>query len=155
MLDTFAVEFSWTLPRPSSTVWHPGLIYKLLATNIPKHYIRLIHSFLSGRFFHLKLGDRHPPFYRRRRFTRLSNLANPFAFYADDNTALLHTEDIWLLLLHRHLFVNDLTIWLCDWRIKVNTPKTKVIIFTKPYARRDSYIGFPEYLLFNKPRKMH
>jgi len=38
-------------------VWHEGLLFKLLAMQVPHQIVSIINSFLKDRFFCIKIGD--------------------------------------------------------------------------------------------------
>ena len=48
---------SLDLQAAFDTVWHNGLLYKMLANNFPIYLIKLIQSYLESRTFNVKIGD--------------------------------------------------------------------------------------------------
>lgn len=60
-------------------VWHDGLIYKMAQLKIDSNIILIIRSFLSNRYFNVKIEDHYsspPPHYLGRRSTRIMPCAN-------------------------------------------------------------------------------
>ena len=147
---TTAVCFN--VQKAYGSVWHMGLLYKLITFNIPYSYIHLIYSHMTQRQFEVKYQGilsqsftikagvpqgyvLAPTLYniftsdiRTARNASIAQLADDTAIYTSDEDINRTTETI-----QRH--VNRLTTWFTKWRIKVNTDKTQAIIFTRRRPR--------------------
>lgn len=132
------------------TIWHKGLIYKMIQSNIPKYLCRIISDFLEERQFIVSVNG---TFSSPRTITSglpqgsiLSPLLYSFyvsdftslqyvktAYYADD-TALITSGKLTSALLKR--MENGLARsgkYFKKWKIKINPAKTKAIVF--PYNK--------------------
>ena len=128
------------------TVWHQGLVCKLLRLLPDKHMVRMIMELVRNRSFTLTTGDS-----KRSRLRRLKNgvpqgsVLAPLLFniyihdlpptmskkyaYADD-LALLHTADSWEELegtLSQDM--SELSRYLQIWRLKLSETKTVTTAF--------------------------
>ncbi|CAD6208968.1 GSCOCG00010781001-RA-CDS, partial [Cotesia congregata] len=45
------------IEKAFDTVWHRGLIYKMINHNIPKYIIRFVDNYLKGRTFAVKINN--------------------------------------------------------------------------------------------------
>lgn len=138
------------IEKAFDTVWHNGLIYKLLKSEVPKYLCKLVADFLKERTFSVSINgavstrktisaglpqgsilspllysvytsDFSPPVYMKT------------AYYADD-TALITSSKLTKALLKKM----EKGLATCDkyfykWKIKINPTKTQAIIF--PYNK--------------------
>jgi hypothetical protein len=127
-------------------VWHPGLLYKLKKA-LPTDYYLLIHSYLSHRYFQVKITSETSSYHPIRAGVPQGSVLGPILYliftadipttddteiatYADD-TALLAVADDPQVASHRlqaHLHL--LQEWTVKWRIKINDRKSAHITFT-------------------------
>lgn len=128
------------------TVWHNGLIYKMLQSNIPKYLCKIILEFLEERKYLVCVNGTHSSpktttaglpqgsvlspllysFYTSD-FSPPPNVST--AYYADD-TALITSSKLTSALLKK--MENGLAScnkYLRKWKIKINPAKTQAIIF--------------------------
>uniref|UniRef100_A0A2S2NK85 RNA-directed DNA polymerase from mobile element jockey n=1 Tax=Schizaphis graminum TaxID=13262 RepID=A0A2S2NK85_SCHGA len=121
-------------------VWHQGLIYKLMTTNVPLPLIKLVDSFLKNRSFQIKIDD-HLSTPRKinagvPQGSCLSTLL--YLVYTNDfptlrpttaslfaNDTLLYTSNrnykYAVLALQRQLIITS--EWFSKWRIQLNISK--------------------------------
>lgn len=138
------------MEKAFDTIWHKGLIYKMLQANIPKYLCKIISDFLAERQFIVSVnGTLSSPRTTMAGLPQgsiLSPLLYSFyvsdfsapkyvktAYYADD-TALITSGKLTSALLKR--MENGLARcnkYFQKWKIKINTAKTQAIIF--PYNK--------------------
>lgn len=134
------------IEKAFDTVWHDGLVYKLIKARIPKYLTRLIADFLDNRSFIVSINNTNssmknisaglpqgsilsPLLYSI--YTSDFNPTNTFdtAYYADD-TALITSSKLTSALLKKM----EKSLITCNnyyrkWKIKINNAKTQAIIF--------------------------
>jgi hypothetical protein len=127
-------------------VWHKGLLYKIKKT-LPHTFYNIFRSYLSGRFFQIKLKDFLSGFHRIQSGVPQGSVLGPvlyvlntadiptnceseMATFADDTAIMVsHNDNVAAsAILQRTL--NSLSDWLKRWRIKVNEGKSAHVTFT-------------------------
>ncbi|KFM76701.1 RNA-directed DNA polymerase from mobile element jockey, partial [Stegodyphus mimosarum] len=149
--------FNWKFPtgaifldiaKAFDSVWHRGLIYKLIKLNFPDHGIRLIVSYLQDRSFAVKIGNSVST--RRNIFAGVpqGSVLSPYlyniytcdipedsqitiALFADDTAVMIQASTATVVQLFLQHYLNHLEKWLISWKIAVNSEKSKAIIFRK------------------------
>ena len=134
------------IQRAFDSVWHNGLIYKLIQLNFPLHLIKILSSFLKNRTFKVKVQDKlsatHIIPYGVPQGSVLSPiLYNLFihdlpitncelALFADDTA--IFTSSRFSKAIEKKLSsdVNKLNRFYNKWKIKLNNEKTEAIFFT-------------------------
>jgi Reverse transcriptase (RNA-dependent DNA polymerase) len=135
------------------SVWHEGLLHKLVISNCCLYLTKIIASFLSGRSFHVSVNKTdsaiHPIPYGVPQGAILSpSLYNFFtadlpqsnesetATFADDTAIFVSSKDPKVVcdVLQRHL--DSLSTYFKKWKIKINASKTQAIYFTRCWAPR-------------------
>lgn len=130
------------------TVWHNGLLHKLMRYNFPTYLIKLIQSFLSRRTFKVSvnnwMSNDHligagvpqgsvlaPILYNiyTSDFPRLNNCE--FAMFADDTC--IYTSDVSGFNIETQLqsALNTIQTYFTNWKIKINASKTQAVFFTR------------------------
>lgn len=137
------------------SVWHDGLIYKMIRFNVPCFLIKIIESFLSSRSFKVYIGSLCSenfcipagcpqgsclsPILYNLYTSDLPQLENcTMSVFADDTAVLcsdLLSENI-ISNLQRDL--EKLTNYFNKWKITLNADKTQAIYFTR--KRKSCYI---------------
>ena len=128
------------------TVWHHGLILKLLRTIPDRHLVRFLATLLANRSFLLKTSDGQTSRPRRlRNGVPQGSVLSPLLFniyisdlprtasqqygYADD-LALLYTDKSWSRV--ENVLTSDMELiadYLQTWRLKLSVAKTTVTPF--------------------------
>lgn len=137
------------IEKAFDTVWHDGLIYKLMKYNFPLHLTKIIQSFLKNRSFAVKInwktvsqpkpipagvpqGSILSPFLFNLFINDIPRNNNTkLALFADD-TALIATS-FQKTQANKYLqsHINELEYYYDKWKIKVNAEKTKLIHLSK------------------------
>lgn len=144
-------------------VWHKGLLFKIKKL-FPNNHYQILKSYLSGRFFQIKLQSELSPLWPIESGVPQGSVLGPTLYilytadfptptssqvtigtFADDTTVLASSQDPVEAshLLQSHL--NRIEKWLKQWKIKANETKSAHITFT---TRRETC---PPVLLNNQP----
>ena len=139
------------------SIWHPGLLKKLLNYKIGGQFFRLISTMYSKTLCCIKSGNMRSAYFKYNRGVRQGCILSPLLFnlYLNDLPLLLQNIDgpdpITLpngSLLNSLFYADDLVListsasglqkcinsmqqYCKDWMMSVNTKKTKVVIFQK------------------------
>lgn len=144
-------------------VFREGLIYKLIQSNFPTSYVKLIHSFLSNRTFCIKHKKLFSNLFSICAGVPQGSLLSPLLFniytsdlpttpttttalFADDTAILAcdkHIPQLVDFLQHHIVLIED---WCRRWKVKLNPQKTQAIIF----SRCRSYVTPQPLFLFNQ-----
>lgn len=138
------------IAKAFDTVWHPGLIFKLIRIGMPTAFIRLIQSYLRDRSFSVKyatsISSIHPIHAGVPQGSKISPIlfelyvndiprhpSTALALYADDTAILASSKKIALMNSHlqQHLYL--LEDWFTKWRIKVNASKSQAVFFSRSF----------------------
>lgn len=129
------------------TVWHNGLIYKLINLKFPGHLIKIINSFLTNRSFQVKVGNAVSPIHTFNYGVPQGAVLSPCLYS-------LYTHDIPNIDCNMGLFADDTGMFTAGrlykgvrkkltkgaktisgyfrkWKISLNKSKTCAIFFTK------------------------
>ena len=170
-------------------VWHAGLIYKLIYLKVPMYIIRFIKSFLTDRTFRVKINDFLSDPHLVTCSVPQGSVLGPLLFliYINDiilarslsvSYSALFADDLKSIFIfkkpgHIKILINkyleSLTNWLSQWRLKMNAKKCCYTIFSNgrreglefdlrlnsesiPYNPNPVFLGitFDESLCFNK-----
>jgi hypothetical protein len=136
------------IEKAFDTVWHQGLLYKLISLKIPYELIILIKSYLTNRKFFVNLNNEKSKILNVNASVPQGSVLGPILFtiyisdlpvssnivpsiFADD-TALLYShqniEVIKSTLMHEFTGLRD---YYDRWKIRLNVSKTEFILFTK------------------------
>lgn len=134
------------IEKAFDSIWHNGLIYKLLHANVPKYLCKLIAEFLSNRTFVVSVNDilsspktitaglpqgsiLSPLLYSiyTSDFSPPSYLKT--AYYADDTALITSSKLTKALLKKMEKGFSACNKYLYKWKIKINPNKTQAIIF--------------------------
>jgi hypothetical protein len=127
-------------------VWHPGLLYKLKKA-LPTDYYLLLHSYLSHRFFQVKITSETSPYHPIRAGVPQGSVLGPILYliftadipttdntviatYADDTALLAVADDPHVASARLQSHLHLLQEWTAKWRIQINDRKSAHITFT-------------------------
>lgn len=138
--------------RAFDRVWHSGLLFKMLQMQFPKHTIKIINSFLSGRYFQVKFRNAtspvHPiPFGVPQGAILSPTLYNVYTsdapnpspchrgLFADDTTFFISSHLRREIVSGLKTTILNYTEFFRKWKISMNVAKTQLIFFTKRRTR--------------------
>lgn len=132
------------------SVWHNGLIFKLIRFNFPPMLIKIIQSFLSERTFSVYIGSNHSSQYDILAGCPQGSCLSPILYniytadfpllegcltsiFADD-TAILSSEILAVdVLSNLQAALTVVQSYFTKWKIMVNPQKTQSIYFSRRY----------------------
>lgn len=146
------------------SVWHNGLIYKMITFNFPLYLIKIVQSFLTDRYFAVYVsGDLSqklcvpagvpqgsvlgPLLYNiyTADFPQLPNCES--AIYADDTA--IFSSDVLSFCIETNLqsALNILDSYYTKWKIQINASKTQAIFFSR--KRKSCFLPSNNLMLNN------
>lgn len=152
------------IEKAFDTVWHHGLIYKLLMGNLPKYLIRLIMDFIENRTFMVSVNNElsspktittglpqgsvlSPLLYSIYTSDFKAPSYMKTAYYADDTALITSSKLTSALLLKMEKGLLACNKYFHKWKIKINPIKTQAIIF--PYNKSPKRIPRRELVFGN------
>lgn len=145
------------------TVWHDGLIFKLIKLNLPTYLVKMIQSFLSDRSFCVKINQEQSDFVSIPAGVPQGSVLGPllynlymhdfpqstdchYAFFADDSAVLCSGLLAQNIINCLQLSLKKIEQYSNKWKIKINTEKSQAIFFTR--KRKPCYIPSRNILMF-------
>lgn len=140
--------FLLDIEKAFDTVWHQGLIHKLIQLDTPSVLIHLIKSYLNNRSFQVHIGD----FSSTPKFVPAGvpqgSILGPQLFliylndipkqtrtslacFADDTASFTSSKDVDLVIGRLQLSLDLLSSYFQKWKLKINASKTEAIMFTR------------------------
>lgn len=130
------------------TVWHNGLLYKLIQAGIPKYLCKLVSNFLTDRTFTVSVNDTMSSPKSISSGLPQGSILSPLlysiytsdfsppsymkvAYYADDTALITSSKLTKALQKKMEKGFNACNKYFYKWKIKINPNKTQTIIF--PY----------------------
>ena len=139
------IDFS----RAFDTVWHPGLMHKLLKSGLPMCTVRWIKSFLEDRRTRVRFENANSKYRRFKAGTPQGSVISPLIFLLFINDILdqlppgvkasLFADDLALWVSDENLeeanrklqdALNILTDWTRRWKLKINVGKCESVFFS-------------------------
>lgn len=141
------------IEKAFDSVWHWGLIYKIINWNFPTHIVKIVQSFLTDRYFYVYIGNTSsdtvkitagvpqgsslsPVLYNIYTSDITENIDCDISLFADD-TALYHS-DVDPKNITRKLEKNlsSLQAYFFKWKIKTNPTKTACTFFSRKRSQK-------------------
>lgn len=137
------------IEKAFDTVWHDGLIYKLLKCQVPINLVKLIGSYLKNRYFSVHIGDRAKSRLRSMPAgVPQGSILGPYLFllyvndipvqprtslacFADDTASFTSSNDVDLIVSRLQLSLENLHSYFTKWKLKLNEGKTEAILFSR------------------------
>ena len=135
------------------SVWHDGLIHKLISLKFNDNIIKIIQSFLSLRSFRVHIGDKASSIYPIKAGCPQGSCLSPILYniytfdipkinfcetsiFADD-TAILCSDILASdIIIKLEEALRKLHIYFNKWKISLNSEKTQAIYFTRKRVER-------------------
>ena len=136
------------ISKAFDSVWHRGLLHKMLEAGISLSMVQLIRSFLIGRSFRVKLRSCRSTGRRIEAGVPQGSVLSPLlwnifvsdlptsprtelALYADDTAILASSRNAGIISNRLQTAADSLEDWYTDWRISVNPEKSAAVLFQK------------------------
>lgn len=128
------------------TVWHTGLIYKLIKTDTPRYLVRVINNYLKDRTFTVHLDESVSNIGRIRAGVPQGSILGPLLYilythdlprspnthisiYADDTAIYSSSQSAKIACINIQKHLDTLLLYYNKWKLKINPLKTEAIIF--------------------------
>ncbi|KAL0269181.1 UNVERIFIED_CONTAM: hypothetical protein PYX00_006993 [Menopon gallinae] len=132
-------------------VWIDGLLYKLIDRGTPTHIVKLLHSYLTGRRFRVRVNDATSEYKTVEAGVPQGSVLGPklynfftcdvpkfektnLALYADDTAIYAHSFSAVVANKQLQIHLDILTDYYKKWHIQINPNKTENIIFCRKYT---------------------
>ena len=135
------------IEKAFDTVWHDGLIYKLITMDVPSYIVRILQSYLTKRQFVVSVKDTlsAPKFIPAG--VPQGSILGPYLFsvfindipipkncnialYADDTACYTSSRSPNLIIKNLQNGLVKLNKYFTKWKIKLNNSKAEAIFFT-------------------------
>lgn len=134
------------IEKAFDSLWHPGLIYKMVNYHFPNSMIRLINSFLTNRTFQVRIDKTYSTIRPIRAGVPQGSINGPVLFniyindfpqppnctvaqFADDTALLAISKRKQRAMLTIQSALQEVEAWTTDWKVKINATKSEAIIF--------------------------
>lgn len=140
--------FLLDIEKAFDTVWHDGLLHKLVSNDVPLSLIKLVQSYLTNRTFHVHIDDVSSSSHEVPAGVPQGSILGPYLFllflndipvqprtklacFADDTASLTSDRDSNLVINRLQLSLELLFNYFSSWKLKLNEGKTEAILFTR------------------------
>lgn len=134
------------IEKAFDSVWHNGLLYKLVSVNMPMYLCKIIANFLEHRQFAVSVNNSISSFKNMPSGLPQGSILSPIlysiftsdfkpnkgtdvAYYADDTALLSSSKLTGALLKKMEYSLSVCSKYFKKWKIKINHLKTQCIIF--------------------------
>lgn len=149
------------------SVWHNGLVHKLIKFNFPRHLVRLVQSFLNDRSFRVHIGSSYSERKEIRSGCPQGSCLSPLLYnlytadfpqlencmvsvFADDTAILSSAVSPAEITANLQTALTAAQEYFQKWKIMINTSKTQAIYFTRRRSQRflpQVSLEFDNYLI--------
>lgn len=140
------------------SVWHDGLIFKMVQLGVPRHLTKIVRSFLNNRSFQVKVGNKTSTSRTIPAGVPQGAVLSPLLFnilvhdlplptlgtvgqFADDIAAWFTAKRAAPIRKELQDYASGLSKYLSKWKLKMNPAKTEAVFFT----RRRCAGAFPKH----------
>ena len=155
------------LRRAFDSLWHEGLIYKLMVNKVGNKFLQVVKNMYSLNMSAFKIDNKVSKYFEVERGVKQGDSLSPTLFncyindmhriFEDDSCDPLNLEnhkvaslsfaDDLVILSNTHMglqnSLNKLESYCSDWQLTVNVQKTKVMVFQSRYS------SFPKFYFNN------
>lgn len=154
------------IEKAFDSLWHDGLLHKMLKLNFHPLLIKIIKSFLFNRQFYVQIFNGKSPNFPipfgvpqgsalspllYNIYTHDLQVINPckVALFADDTAIYSSDSDPEIIIANLEIAINSLSSYYHKWKIKINSSKTQTIFFTR--RRSSKFLPDRNILINNTP----
>lgn len=140
--------FLLDIEKAFDTVWHEGLLHKLLNLDVPMPLIKLIQSYLTDRKFQVHIGNTISSPQSIPAGVPQGSIVGPYLFlifvndipiqprtklacFADDTASYTSSDDTDLIIGRLQYSIELLQDYFKKWKLKINEDKTEAIFFSR------------------------
>ena len=140
--------FLLDIEKAFDTVWHDGLLHKLVNLDIPLDLVKLIKSYLTNRTFSVSIGNTQSSNILVPAGVPQGSILGPYLFilylsdmpvqhrtnlacFADDTASYTSSNDVDLIISRLQFSLELLFEYFTRWKLKLNESKTQAILFTR------------------------
>lgn len=161
---TRLIKSSWTrrrstavvtldIERAFDTVWHDGVVHKMVEYGYPRYLCKIVRSFLDQRQFHVSVGCERSSTHEIVAGVPQGSALSPLLYsiytsdipkdrecdlgqYADDTAVSVTGLKANAMIKRLERYLRRLTRYFSRWRVKINPLKTEAIWFTRRRLQR-------------------
>lgn len=140
--------FLLDIEKAFDTVWHDGLLHKMIKSDEPLKLVKMIKSYLTNRSFQVCINDSSSSLIIMPAGVPQGSILGPQLFldfvndipiqprtniacFADDTASFTSSNDIDLIIGRLQLSIDLLSSYFLKWKLKINSAKTEAILFTR------------------------
>lgn len=140
--------FLLDIEKAFDTVWHDGLLHKLLDIGVHLDLAKIVQAYLHNRHFRVHIGDHTSDLYPIPAGVPQGSILGPTLFliylndmpkqtrthlacFADDTASYTTASDVDLIIDRLQLSIELLSEYFRKWKLKLNSSKTEAIMFTR------------------------
>lgn len=140
--------FLLDIEKAFDSVWHHGLLHKLITIGIPLDIVKIIQAYLQNREFKVHINSYCSDSFHIPAGVPQGSILGPTLFlayindipkqphthlacFADDTASLASSNDIDLIIGRLQLSLDLLKTFFTTWKLKLNSSKTEAILFTR------------------------
>lgn len=156
--------FLLDIEKAFDTVWHDGLLHKLIGLGIPLSLVKLVQSYLRDRNFRVHIGSSKSSLYPIPAGVPQGSILGPVLFilyindvpvqtrtdlacFADDTASYTSSSDVDLIIDRLQLSLDALHGFFNTWKLKLNSSKTEAILFTRKRLPPDRNLKIDDHLI--------